>query len=30
MATADGVAKLQGKQLFLILNPSKKANTTKK
>ncbi len=24
IATADGVAKLQGKQLFLILNPSKK------
>lgn len=28
-ASADGVAKLQGKQLFLILNPSKKANSTK-
>lgn len=24
IATADGVAKLQGKQLFLILNPAKK------
>lgn len=24
VATADGVAKLQGKQLFLILNPAKK------
>ena len=24
VATADGVAKLQGKQLFLILNPTKK------
>lgn len=29
IATADGVAKLQGKQLFLILNPNKKANSTK-
>jgi len=26
MATADGVAKLQGKQLFLILNPAKNKN----
>lgn len=32
VATADGVAKLQGKQLFLILNPSKKGkkNETEK
>ncbi len=26
VATPDGVAKLQGKQLFLILNPAKKQN----
>lgn len=30
VATADGVAKLQGKQLFLIINPVKKASSTKK
>lgn len=29
IATADGIAKLQGKQLFLIINPTKKANSTK-
>lgn len=28
-ATPDGVAKLQGKQLFLIINPSKKVHTSK-
>lgn len=29
LASADGVAKLQGKQLFLIINPAKKTNATK-